>query len=492
MTFPTNSKRIRPLRVKSLWRWKPPKLQEDPVFYCNVLIALVFFGAVIPAIGHLLFIDTQGLAKKLLFDVFVAVLSVAIGLRVDSWEWLRLVLGRMQSRGITKDAFEEAVMPKKWDDYFVMQIKLAGLAPLSYPNESGDPETLQLPAYSVWSFVEGHRTIRFERRAPNESSHFINRVSGSEGEFDPAAQFSPKEITDFGKKRGQDIWEAPAVWVTGIAKEDDAVTLYYNPTTYFKRYALCNEAWFQRRRFKKMEGEFPCLLLQKHFPNIVRGDYRVLEDNPSVPGVEVLLLARGNGGEGRTLVFQLRSGRTAVNRGTIVPSVSAGYEPGDINDSSPTEGERAVFAGAVREAASELALDLSQIERYALLGLLHIVPSNELNFVVLVETSLTLDGLISQLREHIEQFERNKGTEREGNKAAEHWEYNKVVAVSASEVVNFDGEWKRYFRRNRDKLERSAYALHYYRLTAAAADKVPWRNAPFPSLLRRQASKTLQ
>ncbi len=472
-------RRLRPVSVKRFsWKKVVPRPKDDPVFYINVVLDFLLF-TVPPAISAFGF--HVALLKQLAISTVLAALGWLIYLRVDSWEWLRVSLEPPESRCLTKRMFERAPFPKRWynqrclSEYFILQLKLSGIPLLSYPGRSKSADSSDVPAHEVFSFLDA-RSIRFHPRSAHRS-YFVQRCQQDGEDWDPNNQFSKDEISEYGRRTGRRLDNNPAVWITGLNKDQGAVILSYDKrVTYFQCYVLCNESWFQERKFPR-ETEYPFYLTQRHISSFgifnektkADGLYGFLADNPSILGVEVIFVTK----DGK-IVLQLRSGGTAINRNTIVPSVSAGYEPTDfMDDSGSGTVADVVIKGAFREAKRELGVDPREhVDRCAILGLVHILPSNELNFVVLMESSLTSSVFIQRLRSLIRDVD--KGNEEK--LAVEHWEFWKLLLVNANQVTNFDGEWKEYFERKSHKLERCIYPLHFWQLAAENPDKIPWRD----------------
>jgi len=389
---------------------------------------------------------------------------------------------RPEDRFLTKATFVRAPFPRglrDQEEYFISQLKISHHSVLSYPTGQTTTPPCEIPAYVVFSFTDGAYRLEYAHKKPKTNSHFVSRV-GREDSHDCENQFSKGEIREFAARSGKRLEDSPALWVTAIEKTPTTIRIGVDKVGYYSCFVLCNDAWFQARKFP-IEDDYPFFLLQKHLPSLPSGSYRFLEENPAILGLEVIFITKD-----RKIIFQKRSGATAINPGILVSSVSAGYEPSDIGASFFQDGglpieqhaERSIFAGAFRELQRELGVDREQIERYALLGLVHVVASNELNFVLLMETSLTCTEFIRQLRKNIEHFEIRREEEGvEESKASEHFEYWKILAVDCDEVRHFCGPWRDYFERNRKKLGRALVVLYFYCMAENKLDSVPWHKA---------------
>jgi len=463
-------RRLRPVSVKSMWRRNLRRLLRSRLFWFNVSLDFVLWVA-LPALRKMGF--TKALTIELAESIPTAIFGWAVWYFVEYWEWLKCKL-EPQGRCIGKAGFDRALFPEesKENEYFVLQVKIAGMKPLCYPKVRDGQEVCEVPAYEVWSFLEGPWTFENSPKPASRTLHFVKRF-GAGDNYDRINQFSTTELRDYAQSSGKRLEDNPATWVTGLQKDDEkkTVVIGFENVTYFQCYVLCNEEWFQFRKFP-IEEKYPFYLLQSALPDMKRGLYNVLEHNPAKLGLEVILKTA----DGK-IVLQQRSGGTATNVGDIVPSVSAGYELCDFEADVVSDGEQTLLENMLGETERELGLDREQITRYAILGLLHILSSNELSFVLLMETSLTCDGLIEQLRRRIAEYEQNRESHVELKKASEHFEYWRILPVEADQVRDYSLEWEAYCEKKWSRVERCVYPLYFYLLATANPTMVPWKYA---------------
>jgi hypothetical protein len=458
--------RLRPIAVKSTWtlRWLDPR--TNPAAYVATVIVLLLFEATkdLYAFGF-----TGRFAIAMGTGCLVYFVSVVVQELIESNERIRSILERFQEQGPAKKSFSKAPLPKTWDDYFVLQIKLSKLDLLSYPRgRDAELTPREASAYAVFTFLTHSPLPILGRRKPDPESYFVNRVSRSDV-YSPKNQFSSHEIKEFGKRHGREIDDNEAVWIVGMAKNPETVTIHFDDTVqYFSCFALCNDVWFQERKFPR-EPDYPFFVTQRHLADFKRGDFRALKGNPAILGIEVIVVTKD-----KRIILQERSSRTAIHRNTFIPSVSAGYEKADF-DGGPLYGEtNPLLKGLARETVRELGLkwNSSQIERVAVLGLMHIATTNELNVVALIETALTSEQFVDQLRGLIKTIGSRKG---EKERASEHFEYLRILLPKVEEVREFAGDWRKYFEDHGHRLERCVCALHFFCLAEDHRDGIPWR-----------------
>lgn len=461
------SKRLKLVSVKGWSVHGVPKPAESPGYYVAALAVFLIF-VFFPYAFRL------GLTARLLWALVLYVPLFALSQwtfsSLESSERLALLLERFWNPQLSKDSFHGAPFPKNWNDYFVLQLKLADLTPLSYPIKDAAPERCEIAAYQVYSFLDKPQWIKFPEKGPGAKSHFVNRVSRGDAASDATNKFSSTEIQSYARSRRVHLEDNPAVWVTGIEKDGDALTIYRNDPHYFSCYVLNNNVWFQSHGFPvelsdHQQMGYPFFLLQKSLPDFKRGSYEAMAENPPILGVEVLVVTSDG-----YVILQQRSAGVAGRHGLLVSSVSGGLEPDDFRSQDGGDEEGNVFAGALRETTREIGIGRDQIKRYCTLGLFHLVPSNELNFVVLMEMTLGLNEFIKMLRK----LARGRGAAGEGSVAEERWEYWKILPVSRDEILSGSGALREQLRKHPRRFESLIGPLYFYCLGAPDVDSLPW------------------
>jgi hypothetical protein len=105
-----------------------------------------------------------------------------------------------------------------------------------------------------------------------------------------------------------------------------------------------------------------------------------------------------------------------------------------------------------------LGITPDRILEVKLLALVHVVPTNELNFVVLTRVNYDFD----EINKIVTQARKTKSVLQ----VKEVWECRKLLPISAAEITNFSGKWRKHFKksvgRDKHRLDRVIVALHYY------------------------------
>lgn len=352
---------------------------------------------------------------------------------------LREVLGTAVPRSdpdiaIRKRGFRSAQLPRGWNDwneYFCSELESAGLIPIHYNG-------YQVAAHEVCDLHTN--TAAFETKRADQASPYVNRFA-AEGK--PAAhkhQFTPKEIGAFGKRIGQNLKNDPAAWTTGFKFESSrhCATIYWEEIDYFRAYVLCNQIYYQQHKFEhgpEAQWDFPFFLLRDNFREFGRHNYSVWAVNPAVLGLDVILETRDE-----KCVLQRRSSKTATHGGRIAP-LGAGYEPSDFRG-----GADPLTTGVIREMKSELGLGGSEFELRPI-GLFHVVPSNELNFVAHTITHFAFEELKQRVKERV---------------PPERWEYKNLIGFRMEDVLGCSGPWKVVLAKMSVKERDRAVMASYY------------------------------
>jgi len=398
-------------------------------------------------IGALTFYLTLSLSASLL--ITVASFFGSIGLERILKKRLRPRLYR--NPVISKKTFAQAKVPtgyETWNHFTVSLLKSNGMKPLSYPL---DAPQLEIPAYEVFGISEGSTLALpvFKQISDpwveDPGRPFRSRVDRS---VSPESRnhFTANEIMRHRESRDKEITDDPAVAVEDIVLDPFPV-ISYTITRYWDLYILVNQIGYMTGKFPR-EPDYPIKQILKELPMMKNHDYRILRQIPSILGAEIIVITK----DGK-FVFQERSHKEAVYSGLLTSGVSFGYEPN--KEAERFEGWE---NGAVQEMKNELGVVKDRILEIELLSLIHIIPSNELNFIILAKVDYdfeTLDKMAKEARK-----------KKESVQIKEAWEHVRLVPFPANEIAQFEGSWKRFFETalsgDPSRMERIVQATHYY------------------------------
>lgn len=352
---------------------------------------------------------------------------------------------------IEKESFQLAPPPlgyHGWEEYFTSRLIHTGLAPIAYP--LGKTQAVNIPAYEVINFANGTQNTKpnfvkekFDRE--NEADprlFFTHRLD--RGNRDSQNHFMKSEIIAFAQKTNRRIIEdTPAIALTDLKFSQQRLTeLHYAHIPYLNLYLLVNQVGYMAGRFEREKEAglpFPIEIMDSHLIDFKNHDYSIFSEIPAILGVEIFLVTADN-----KLILQISSRERAVYSDKLTSSVSAGYEP-----NRSTGNFEGWMDGALEEAKNELMIPREAIEKFELVALVHIPPSNEFNFVVYARTRYDY----AKVNMNVEEARKTK--------SYEVWEHKKLIPFPVEEIVFFNGNWSKFFEKNRDNADRAIVALHY-------------------------------